>query len=148
MKIYTVGHSNRSLEELINILKKYNIKLLIDIRRFPKSNKYPHFNKENLEIEFGKSNISYIWMGESLGGYRKGGYQEYTKTDKFINATEKLIEFATKNIFRDKTAIMCTEKLWFKCHRRFIVKKLCEIGHKVFHIYDEDRLNEHKFIIE
>jgi len=137
--IYTIGHSIRRFDEFIDILKKYGIEILIDIRRFPMSKYNPQFNKEILSIELSKNKIEYFWI-EKLGGYRKGGYLEYMKTEDFQEGLNKLIEIAKNK----KSAIMCAEILWFKCHRRFISDRLVKLGFKVLHIYDKKKIYTHK----
>lgn len=139
-KIYTVGHSNRGLEEFIDLLKTYNIETLVDIRRWPKSTKFHHFNREILEHELDKEGIKYIWLGDLLGGYRPGGYEKYMETPQYKRGLEILEKIAQ----RRTTAIMCSEKLWFKCHRRFISNSLVERGYRVIHIIDKKRTQEHK----
>ncbi|RKZ01415.1 MAG: DUF488 domain-containing protein [Candidatus Hydrothermota bacterium] len=141
MKIFTIGHSNRSFDEFCNLLKHYGIKLLIDVRRFPTSRKYPHFNRESLEKSLVEQcGIGYLYLGDELGGYRKGGYEAYMETDEFKEGLGKLLFWAQDGV----TAIMCSEKLWFKCHRRFIADKLVELGHEVIHIIDERHTYKHK----
>jgi uncharacterized protein (DUF488 family) len=137
--IYTIGHSTRKLDEFIDILKFFDIEVLVDVRHFPKSTYNPHFNKENLSAELTKSNINYLWI-EKLGGFRKGGYLEYMKTKEFKDGLKELVKIAKDN----KTTIMCAELLWFKCHRRFISNKLIELGFKVFHIFNKNKVYEHK----
>lgn len=138
MKIYTLGHSTRSLEEFLEILRNYRVELIVDVRRFPSSKKFPHFNKENLERELTKNEIRYLHFPE-LGGYRKEGYENFSKSKEFENAIKKLLE-----IVNGKTAaILCSELLWWRCHRRYISKALVELGCKVIHIFDEEKTQEH-----
>jgi len=137
--IYTIGHSNRSLDKFIDILKFFRIETLIDVRRFPKSIYNPQFNKENLNIILHQNNIEYFWI-EKLGGFRKGGYLEYMNSKEFKEGLKRLIEIAKKK----KSAIMCAEILWFKCHRRFISEKISSLGFKIIHIYDKNKIYEHK----
>ena len=139
LTIFTVGHSNRSFEELIRILKKYNIETIVDVRSFPTSKKYPWFNREALEIELPKFKIKYIWL-KDLGGYRKGGYEKYQESEQYKIALDELISLAKES----RVAIMCAEKLWFKCHRRFISDKLVEEGYRVIHIIDRRRAYERR----
>lgn len=139
MKIYTIGHSTRTLEEFIDILKHFQIELVIDVRKLPGSNKFPWFNKENLEQELPKNQIEYLHFPE-LGGFRKGGYEEFTRTEEFSQALNKLIE-----IIDDKVvAILCAEILWWRCHRRYIANALVEKGLEVTHIFEEKKIQEHK----
>lgn len=134
MRVYTIGTSNRSLEEFISLLKQHEIKALIDVRRFPTS-KFEHFKKENLEQSIEKAGIEYIHIKE-LGGYRSGGYLKYMQTEEFKKGFENLLAIAS----RKQTAIMCSQLLFFRCHRRFISKEIIKLGYEVFHILDSNRL--------
>jgi MFS family permease len=139
--IYTVGHSNRSLEEFIALLRDHKIQVVADVRRFPYSRLNPQFNRESLEKALKAIGIEYVWLGNELGGYRTGGYEEYTKDPQFQEGLEKL-EFTA---FHKRTAIMCAEKLWFRCHRRFIANELVQRGWKVLHISEPGKpLSTHK----
>lgn len=140
MKAYTIGHSNRSLKDFISILKSYGVKAVVDVRRFPTSRKFSYFKKEVLEEELRKNGLKYLWLGESLGGFRDGGYKEYSRTKEFKLGVEKLMEVVNK----ETTAILCSELLWFKCHRRFIADELTNLGYEVIHIIDERRAVVHK----
>jgi uncharacterized protein (DUF488 family) len=139
MKIYTIGHSTRSLEEFLDILKNFQIEIVIDVRRFPSSKKFPWFGKEDLEKELKENGIEYLHFPE-LGGYRKEGYEAFSKTEEFSKALEKLIEI----IDEKKAVIMCAEILWWRCHRRYIANALVERGLKVIHIFDKEKIQEHK----
>ncbi len=137
--IYTIGHSNRGLEEFLSILKSYDISLVVDVRRFPSSRKFPHFDRESLKPVLEGSGIRYEWLGELLGGFRKGGYVSYMKTEEFRKGLNELIDLieSWKN-----PAIMCKERLWFKCHRRFIASALRERGYRIVHIIEKGRAYE------
>lgn len=139
MITYTIGHSTRSAEEFLKILKHYGIEIVVDVRHFPTSKKFPWFNKDELKKNLAKENIKYFWL-EELGGFRKGGYFQYTKTEEFAQGIKKLLEISNQG----KTAVMCAEILWFRCHRRYISEKLTKLGHKVIHIYDSKKAQEHK----
>lgn len=138
--VYTLGHSNRTLEEFIGLLKQYGVELLIDVRRWPKSSKFQHFNREVLEEALKREGIGYVWLGELLGGYRKGGYESYMRTEGFERGLALLVELARGK----RSAIMCSEKLWFKCHRRFIADRLVADGWEVLHIVDGEHVYRHK----
>jgi uncharacterized protein (DUF488 family) len=140
MIIYTIGHGNRNIEEFIKILKYYDIELVVDVRRFPTSKKFPWFSINELSERLMKENINYVWLGEELGGYRKEGYENYIRSDKFREGINKIEELSKSKIL----AIMCSEKLWFKCHRRFIANILVEKGYEVIHIFDEKKKQKHK----
>ena len=129
MEIYTIGHSNRSKEEFIDLLKRYEIEVIIDIRRFPTS-KIATYKKEILRELLRKNGIDYIHL-ENLGGYR-GGYEKWMRSMEWKKDYKKLEEIAA----RRKAAIMCSEKLPFRCHRRYVAMKLKANGWKVYHIID------------
>src|SRR3989304_2731033 len=107
-QIFTIGHSTRSFDELVKILKYYNIGVLADIRHFPRSRRNPQFNKEALEIKLPESGIQYIWI-ESLGGFRKGGYENYLKTNDFNEGLRSLIKIAKQGL----GAVMCADPRGF-----------------------------------
>jgi len=138
--IYTIGHSTRSIDEFIDLLKQYNIALIIDVRRFPGSKKYPHFNREILDKVLGERSIKYFWLGELLGGFRKGGYETYTETEEFRKGIENLIQIMKQGTI----AVMCAEIVWFRCHRRYISDKLVQLGYEMVHIIDGKRTYVHK----
>lgn len=127
--IWTVGYSNYSLENFLELLKENRIQVLIDIRRFPTS-KMQHFRKEEMEEWLPRKRVEYVWLGKELGGYRKGGYQKYMQTKMFREGVKKLLEIAkTKRV-----CIMCIETNPKYCHRRFISTYLERKGVKVTHI--------------
>jgi uncharacterized protein (DUF488 family) len=152
--LYTIGHSTRTIEELIAALRAHKIQTLVDIRAFPMSRRLPQFNREALETSLQESGIRYVWM-KSLGGYRKKildespnialrnqsfrNYADYTLTEEFEQAAGKLIELAEKS----PTAYMCAERLYFKCHRMLVSDWLVAHGHQVFHIDDAGPVKTH-----
>lgn len=138
MKVYTLGHSTRGFEDFLKILQRFGIKVVIDVRKFPTSKKFPHFNKEFLEIELKKRDINYIHFPE-LGGYRKEGYLNFSKTKEFDSSIRKLLEIVEDG----KTVILCAERFWWRCHRKFIAQKLVEMNHEVLHILDENTVEKH-----
>ncbi|MEM7815047.1 MAG: DUF488 domain-containing protein [Candidatus Aenigmatarchaeota archaeon] len=139
MELFSIGHSTRKLEDLIAVLKHYGIVQLADVRHFPTSRHNPQFNRENLENELPKHGIGYFWL-EKLGGFRTGGYEKYMRTKAYREGIKELLALAKGA----PTAFMCAELLWFKCHRRHISDTLVRRRHKVVHIYDEKRTQEHK----
>ena len=158
--IYTIGHSTRTLEELVAALRGHGITALVDIRSYPMSRRLPHFNRESLEIELPRCGIAYVWMKE-LGGRRKKmrddspntglrnesfrNYADYMMTDEFASGIERLLSIAD----REKTAIMCAERMWFQCHRMLVSDYLTAHGHTVLHIDDEKRpVRPHKLMAE
>jgi uncharacterized protein (DUF488 family) len=135
MKIYTLGTSNRSIENFLEILKFYQISQVVDVRRFPTSKWFLHFKKENLEKILKENKIKYFHF-EALGGFREGGYENYTKTEEFKKVLKELSGLAKK----ETTAIICAEKFPWKCHRFFIAKALENQGFEVFHILEKEKI--------
>ncbi|MCX7973434.1 MAG: DUF488 domain-containing protein [Candidatus Aminicenantes bacterium] len=132
-KIWEVGHSTLSWTAFLDLLKINEIECLIDIRRFPYSRLSPHFCQENLRSNLEKSGIEYIWMGENLGGFRQGGYESWMKTPAFNHGLKELEIKAQKK----RTAIMCAEKYFGRCHRRFLIQVLAERGWKIHHLVEK-----------
>lgn len=143
--LYTIGHSTRTLEELIAALRAHQIETLVDIRSFPISRRLPHFNREFLETTLPSSGIRYLWM-KALGGYRKKirddspntalrsanfrNYADHMLTTEFETAIADLIRIADQS----RTAYMCAERVWFHCHRMLVSDWLVAHGHTVLHI--------------
>jgi len=140
--VYTVGHSNRTLNEFIDILKAYNINIVVDVRRFPVSSRYPWFNKDSLCQSLKSKGVRYVWMGNLLGGYRTGGYKKYLESKEYERGIKKLISLIERE--KGYVAIMCSEMLWFKCHRRYIADTLSSKGFKVVHVISMERTYTHK----
>ena len=153
--IYTIGHSTRSLEDFIALLRAFSIEMLADVRSYPGSRRFPHFNKENLIKELPLNNINYVHLA-SLGGRRKSlvhsknsawknvafrGYADYMETDEFKKAIEELKGIACKY----QVAIMCSEAVWWRCHRSMIADYLKAEGWKVLHIINNKKSEEHPY---
>ncbi|RKX69677.1 DUF488 domain-containing protein [candidate division WOR-3 bacterium] len=134
MKIYTLGTSNRKPYHFISILKKYCIEVIFDVRRFPTS-KFEHFRGENLKRLCRENGISYIYFGNELGGYRKGGYFGFTTSKQFKEGIETIYDVARSKV----VCIICAERFPWKCHRRYIGDALSKKGVEVEHIIDIDR---------
>ena len=117
--IWTIGHSNRSIEKFLTLLEEHRIKVLVDIRSFPTS-KIEHFKREEMERWLPEHGIEYVWLGKKLGGYRRGGYEAHMKTEVFREGIEKLLELARQR----RVCIMCMEKNPKYCHRRFLTAYL------------------------
>ncbi len=133
--IFTIGTSTRSPEELFSILISFGVSLIIDIRRFPKSSRYPHFNRKNLEASAPQYGLRYEWLGDLLGGYRKGGYDAYRRTVEYQKGLEKLENLGEKNV----STMMCAELLPWKCHRFLVSRDLASRGWRVIHILEKGR---------
>jgi len=132
--IYTLGSSLRSEEEFMELIKGYNIQLVIDVRRFPVS-KLEHFNKDNLSNNLKTLGVDYLHMGEQLGGYRREGYQSYMRSQQFRKGVDEVMRWAN----RYTTALLCAERFPWRCHRRFIAQALEEKEWMVIHILERDR---------
>lgn len=133
-KIFTLGTSRRSEEDFIEILLFYDIKTVIDVRRFPTS-KISIFKKDYLENLLSKEGIFYLFLGKELGGFRKGGYEAYSKTDEFKKGIDKIEEVINNN-----AVIICAERFPWKCHRRWIARELKRRGWRVEHIIDKGKV--------
>lgn len=144
--VWTIGHSTRTLEEFVELLKSFSVTLLVDIRTYPGSRRYPHFNKESLVGSLSEQGIGYTHMVE-LGGRRKPlpdspnsawrhpsfrGYADYMQTPVFDEAVGKLESLA----LTQRVAYMCSEAMWWKCHRSLVSDALKVRGWDVFHIMD------------
>ena len=153
--LYTIGHSTRTLDELVSALKAHGIETLVDIRAFPMSRRLPHFNREALEHSLQEQGIRYIWI-KALGGYRKTtrtdsphtalrnasfrNYADYTLTPEFGRAITELLQLARTS----RTAYMCAERVYFRCHRMIVSDWLVAHGHEVLHIDAEGPPRPHK----
>ncbi len=153
--IWTIGHSTRTLEQFIGLLQSFAIKRLVDVRHYPGSRKYPHFNKGVLDQSLSGVHIHYKHI-ESLGGRRKAkensgntawrhpafrGYADYMQTEPFQQGMTQLEQLASKN----RTAYMCSEAVWWRCHRSMISDLLKVKGWNVYHIMDIGKAKEHPF---
>ncbi|AEH44490.1 hypothetical protein Thein_0609 [Thermodesulfatator indicus DSM 15286] len=134
--VYTLGTSTRSFDEFLRILKKYKIKQVIDVRSFPKSRRFPHFNQEILSKKLAEEGFYYVWLGKELGGFRREGYEKYMQTEDFAEGLNRLLAL----IEGDTSVIICAEKFPWRCHRRFISRKLSEKGIGVIHIIDDSQI--------
>ena len=157
--LFTIGHSTRTLQELISALQAHSIQTLVDIRSFPMSRRLPHFNRESLEVALPQVGIRYIWM-KDLGGRRKKilddspnvelrnqsfrNYADYMLTPQFEAAAAELLNIAETA----RTAYMCSERVYFRCHRMLVSDWLVAHGHEVLHIDNEKPAKPHKLMAE
>jgi uncharacterized protein (DUF488 family) len=157
--LFTIGHSTRTLEELIGALQAHSIQTLVDIRSFPMSRRLPHFNRESLEKTLPEAGIRYLWM-KDLGGRRKKSledspnvalrndsfrnYADYMLTPQFEAAVAELINIAEQS----RIAYMCAERVYFRCHRMMVSDWLIAHGHEVLHIDDGKPAKPHKLMSE
>jgi uncharacterized protein (DUF488 family) len=129
IRLWTIGHSNRSMEKVLELLREHEIQVLADIRRFPTS-KAEHFKRELMEKWLPENGVEYVWLGEKLGGYRRGGYKKHMRTNLFREGIQRLLEIAE----RKRVCVMCMEVNPRYCHRRFISGFLERKGVEVIHI--------------
>jgi len=157
--LFTIGHSTRSLDELIDALQAHSIETLVDIRSFPMSRRLPHFNRESLEKALPAAGIKYVWM-KDLGGRRKKSledspnvalrnesfrnYADYMLSPEFERAITDLIKLGEQS----RTAYMCAERVYFRCHRMLVSDWLVARGHEVLHIDDAKPAKAHKLMSE
>lgn len=134
-RIYTVGSSTRTLPDFLATLTAFGVRTVADVRRFPLSSRYPHFAREALEGSLCGAGAAYAWLGDDLGGYRSGGYGAYRETVSFARGLFRLEALAAAS----PTAILCAERLPWRCHRRYIATALRRRGWEVVHILEPSR---------
>jgi uncharacterized protein (DUF488 family) len=153
--IWTVGHSTRSSQEFNEILLAHRINALVDVRSFPGSRRYPHFNKPELSHTLEAIGIVYSHCPQ-LGGRRRPSphskntawenssfraYADHMDSEEFKKGIEVLIELA----WEKHTAIMCAEALWWRCHRSLIADFLKSQAFAVIHLLDSQKTVAHPF---
>lgn len=151
--IYTIGHSNHTVEKFLKILENNNINCICDVRSIPYSRFAEEYNRENIKEVLNKNNIEYLYLGEELGARRKeeslktNGTVDFDKVavdEKFLKGIER-IQIGIKKGYR--IALMCTEKEPLECHRTILIsKKLTDIGIKVVHILPNGTLTDRQQI--
>jgi hypothetical protein len=152
--VYTIGHSTRSLEEFVGLLRAHGVRRLIDVRTVPRSRHNPQFNRDTLPADLERAGIGYRHMG-GLGGLRKTrpdsvnrgwrnlsfrGYADYMQTEEFQAALSSLMKLAD----RSTVALMCAEAVPWRCHRSLVADALLVHGYEPFDIYSETRATRHK----
>jgi uncharacterized protein (DUF488 family) len=153
--VWTIGHSTRTLEAFLAVLAAHELQAIADVRRFPGSKRYPHFAREALEQSLADAGIEYLWLPE-LGGRRRPrpdspntawrneafrGYADHIDTAEFGQGYSQLVALAT----RLRTAMMCSELLWWRCHRSLISDALRVSGIEVIHILGIDKTTPHPY---
>jgi len=152
--IWTVGHSNRPLEGFVEILRAHGIERVLDVRRFPASRKWPHFNAQALSEGLAAAGIDYVGIPE-LGGRRKPradsphvawrtdafrGYADYMDTEEFGREVSRATSFASER----QSALMCAESLPWRCHRSVLADAFLARGWEVFEILSEKEARPHR----
>jgi uncharacterized protein (DUF488 family) len=153
--IWTIGHSTRPFEEFVSMLVAFQIQHVVDIRRFPGSRRFPQYNKEALSESLLNHDIKYTHL-EALGGRRNPetdshntawrvkafrGYADYMETDDFKKACDELEDLAKQS----RCAYMCTEAVWWSCHRALLSDYLKVNGWQVMHIMSKEKAQEHPY---
>jgi len=156
IRLYTIGHSNRSFEDFLALLKNWEVQTLADIRSLPGSRKFPHFDRENLEKLLPEQGVTYVWLPK-LGGLRRKAkgldspnsgltspgfrnYADYMISEEFRDGVQELLTIASKSV----TAYMCAEALYWRCHRRLLSDYLVAGGAEVLHILGPKSLRSHE----
>lgn len=153
MTVWTVGHSTRSWEEFVNLLRAYEIQAVADVRRLPGSRRLPQFDQDAMADHLPVADISYRWF-PALGGRRRAhkdsantgwrnvsfrGYADHLESEEFATGFAELLELAR----HARTTLMCAEAVWWRCHRRLIADVLELRGVEVIHIMDETHATRH-----
>lgn len=150
--VFTIGHSTRTIAEFVTLLRAGRVQLVADIRRIPRSRTNPQYNAEVLPAELAHYQISHTRIAE-LGGLRKASgiapetngfwtnqsfhhYADYALTDDFRRGFDHLLQVSAKQ----RTAIMCAEAVWWRCHRRIVADYLINAGRTVYHLMDTDQV--------
>ncbi len=153
--VYTIGHSTHSWPEFLTMLQSFRIKILVDIRSMPGSRKFPQFNQDTLRDLLAEAGIEYRYLA-GLGGRRKArkdthntrwnnvsfrGYADYMETGAFEEAVVQLEQIALEA----PTVYMCSEAVWWRCHRAMVSDYLKAKGWNVLHIMAAGKAQEHKY---
>jgi uncharacterized protein (DUF488 family) len=154
---FTVGHSTRTIPEFVSLLRAGSVQLVVDIRTVPRSRTNPHYNRETLPDQLNAFQIGYEHFPE-LGGLRKRSvdqppevnafwinqsfhnYADYAMSDQFRDGLERLVALGRER----RLALMCSEAVWWRCHRRIVADYLLGRGEAVFHLMAGDRMEPAK----
>ena len=153
--IWTIGHSTRPLQEFLQLIADYRLEAVADVRRFPGSRRQPQYAQTALSAALGEHRIAYRWL-PSLGGRRRPlpdspntawrnvsfrGYADHISSTEFSSGLDELLAFSSHM----RTALMCAEAVWWRCHRALIADVLCARGIEVIHILDAKHAAIHPF---
>lgn len=153
--VWSIGHSTRSIDEFIAVLEHHRVEAIADVRRFPGSRRLPQFGSDALQASLADAGVEYLLITE-LGGRRRPGpdtvntvwrnasfrgYADHLASDEFLAGRERLCTLGA----RRRTAMMCAEVLWWRCHRSLIADVLEVAGIHVIHIRDEKNTAAHPF---
>jgi uncharacterized protein (DUF488 family) len=158
-EILTIGHSTHEAGRFVDLLNAHRVEVLADVRRFPGSRRHPQFNAGTLAVTLADSGIGYEQLGDALGGRRRArpdsphtiwrveafrGYADHMDSEEFASGLERLERLARER----RTAIMCAEGDWRRCHRRLISDALAVRGWRVLHIRPDGLVEEHQPMLE
>jgi len=155
--MYTIGHSTRTIDEFLRLMKEHGVAILVDVRRWPTSRRCPHFGRASLEASLREEGMRYVWLGGSLGGYREEGlgevspnkgwesdgfrnYADHALSEEFRMGLEEVRRLAEEG----RAVLMCAEKHYWRCHRRIISDHLVVLGVPVAHIVESGRTVRHR----
>ncbi|RKY15839.1 MAG: DUF488 domain-containing protein [Planctomycetota bacterium] len=138
--IYSFATSRHTLSRFVASLLSFSVRYAVDVRRFPHSSRFPHFCREPLRQALKEAGIVYLHFGKALGGYRRTGYENFTKSAVFRRGLRALMFLAA----RAPTCFFCAEARWQRCHRRFIADALTAYGWSVLHITAPHRASPHQ----
>jgi uncharacterized protein (DUF488 family) len=149
VRVFTIGHGARTIEELVQCLVEADVRTLVDVRRFPGSRRHPQFGREAVAASVRDAGVEYV-HAEPLGGRRSGGdrfaclrvaafrgYAEWMGGDAFRTALAAALEL-------EAPCFMCAETLWWQCHRRLIAELLAARGHEVVHLLRPGHAEPHR----
>ncbi len=152
--VWTIGHSTRTIDEFLAVLDAHRIEVVVDVRRFPGSRRLPHFQAEALEAALATHDMDYEWT-PALGGRRRPdsaspndgwrhpafrAYADHVATEEFAAGLFELLMIAHGL----RTVVMCSEVLWWRCHRRIISDVVTSLGGEVLHIRDAGAAERHR----
>jgi uncharacterized protein (DUF488 family) len=155
LQVWTIGHSTRGIDEFLHVLGAYGIETVADVRRFPGSRRHPQFGGEALAASLRSQGIEYAWI-EQLGGRRRRSdaaapsawrhpsfqaYGDHVASDEFAEGLDRLLHIAQAS----RAAIMCSELLWWRCHRAIISDVLVFAGVAVTHIVTAEQSTPHSY---
>jgi uncharacterized protein (DUF488 family) len=153
--VWTIGHSTRPLDAFLSLLALHRVRAIADVRRFPGSKRHPQYSQDAISASLAGNDIEYRWL-PALGGRRRPrpdsrntawrnasfrGYADYIETPQFADGLRELLELCRES----RTALMCAEAPWWRCHRALIADVLCTRGIQVLHILDAHHCVEHPY---
>lgn len=148
--LYTIGHSNRSLEEFLGALRAHGITAIADVRSQPYSRLYPHFDRETLAESLKAQGIAYVFLGKELGarspdaGCYENGKVQFDRLARTA-AFQEGLERVTQGMEQYRVALLCAEREPLACHRTILVaRQLSMRGVNILHIIDDKTAEEHE----